>query len=118
MGITPSQLKVLANHHSKLEEKLENTKELAAATHQKVLHLRKAKRMWYKKIKRAIAHSIDSIEELEHIKHKESKATAAIMATKPIPGIPALNWDVVFSDGSHMPETEANQWDRALASIT
>ncbi|KAK4095668.1 hypothetical protein N658DRAFT_437812 [Parathielavia hyrcaniae] len=46
------------------------------AAEERVLRLRKQKKMWFEKMMRAIARGIDTVEELERVEREEAKALA------------------------------------------
>ncbi|AEO54806.1 hypothetical protein MYCTH_2313167 [Thermothelomyces thermophilus ATCC 42464] len=51
------------------------------AAEERVLRLRKQKRMWFEKMMRAIARGIDSVEELERVEREEAAAAVAAEAS-------------------------------------
>jgi len=65
-GISTAQLRKIATQHQKLEDELERAEE-------KVLRLRKQKKMWFEKMMRAISRGVDSVEELERVEKEEAK---------------------------------------------
>lgn len=94
LGVTAAQLRDIADRHSKLESELEKAEELAVIAQQRVIRLRKSKKLWFEKMKRAIARGIDSVEELEKVEREESEALSAATAD-PILGVEALDWNSV-----------------------
>ena len=60
-----TELRRIAEHHQKLEDELQ-------AAEEKVLRLRKQKKMWFKKMMRAVRRGIDSVEELERVEREEA----------------------------------------------
>jgi hypothetical protein len=69
-GVTASQLRNIATQHQKLEEELERAEE-------KVLRLRKQKKLWFEKMVRAVSRGIDSVEELERVEREEAEREAS-----------------------------------------
>ncbi|KAM4058454.1 hypothetical protein HRG_014707 [Hirsutella rhossiliensis] len=54
------------NQHIKLERELEEAEE-------KVLRLRKQKKLWFEKMMRAVSRGIDNVEELERVEKEEAE---------------------------------------------
>ena len=65
-GVGPAELRNIAEQHQKLEDELLAAKE-------KVLRLRKQKRMWYEKMMRAVRRGIDNLEELDRVENEEAE---------------------------------------------
>ncbi|KAM4054296.1 hypothetical protein HRG_014867 [Hirsutella rhossiliensis] len=65
-GVSPAQLRNIANQHIKLERELEEAEE-------KVLRLRKQKKLWFEKMMRAVSRGIDNVEELERVEKEEAE---------------------------------------------
>ncbi|KAM4062733.1 hypothetical protein HRG_010001 [Hirsutella rhossiliensis] len=59
-------LRNIANQHIKLERELEEAEE-------KVLRLRKQKKLWFEKMMRAVSRGIDNVEELERVEKEEAE---------------------------------------------
>jgi hypothetical protein len=74
LGVSPAQLRTLASQHQKLEDEL-------MAAEERVLRLRKQKKMWFEKMMRAISRGIDTVEELERVEREEAEAAAASEAS-------------------------------------
>ncbi|KAK1246416.1 hypothetical protein MKX08_000218 [Trichoderma sp. CBMAI-0020] len=64
------------------KEELEEAEDVLAETAAKVARLRKQKRVWYERIKRAVARGITDLEELDRVKREEAEAVrqAALLA--------------------------------------
>jgi hypothetical protein len=69
LGVTPSQLRSIASQHQKLEDEL-------MAAEERVLRLRKQKKVWFEKMMRAVSRGIDSVEELEKLERREAEEAA------------------------------------------
>ncbi|KAF4460792.1 hypothetical protein FALBO_12421 [Fusarium albosuccineum] len=67
--VSPAQLRNIATQHQKLEEELERAEE-------RVLSLRKQKKLWFEKMIRAVSRGIDSVEELERVEREEAEREA------------------------------------------
>ncbi|KXJ84602.1 hypothetical protein Micbo1qcDRAFT_108542, partial [Microdochium bolleyi] len=90
-GVGPDELRKIASQHQKLEDELQ-------AAEEKVLRLRKQKKLWFEKMMRAVRRGIDSVEELERVEREEAEeasrrdsgefATSEFMA----------DWDALYSD--------------------
>ena len=76
--MAPEELRRIAAQHQKLEDELQ-------AVEEKVLRLRKQKRIWYKKMIRAIRRGIDSVEELDRVKREEAAEEERRRATEAVP---------------------------------
>ncbi|TQW04493.1 hypothetical protein IF2G_07722 [Cordyceps javanica] len=114
-GVTPAQLRNIASQHLKLERELEEAEE-------KVLRLRKQKKLWFEKMMRAIARGIDNVEELERVEREEAEQLQKATGVLPTPSEdldPALvrSLDAEFGveslDGTH-----AIDWDAFLGNGT
>jgi hypothetical protein len=82
------------------------------AAEERVLRLRKQKKMWFEKMMRAVSRGIDTVEELERVEREEAEASAAEAAAAPPPDSttpPLLGaefaplWDAVYPDVSLEP---------------
>lgn len=73
LGVSPSQLRSIADRHSRLERELEEAEERALAEQQKVQRLRKQKKLWFEKMMRAISRGIDNVEDLERVEREEAE---------------------------------------------
>lgn len=67
LGVGAAELRNIATQHQKLEDELQ-------AAEEKVLRLRKQKKMWFEKMMRAVRRGIDSVEELERVEKEEAEA--------------------------------------------
>ncbi|EHA47034.1 hypothetical protein MGG_17610 [Pyricularia oryzae 70-15] len=66
MGVSREQLHRIAAQYSKLESELE-------AAEEKVLRLRRQKKMWFEKMMRAVRRGIDNLEELDRVEREEAE---------------------------------------------
>ncbi|KAF3768385.1 hypothetical protein M406DRAFT_223769, partial [Cryphonectria parasitica EP155] len=64
-SVSPSELRKIAIQHRELEDELQ-------AAEEKVLRLRKQKRMWFEKMMRAVRCSINNVEELDCVEAEEA----------------------------------------------
>lgn len=80
-GLTPSQLRRIADQHGKLESELEAVEEERRRMDAKIQRLRQQKKLWLDKMMRAVSRGIDSVEELERIEQKEAEEVAQKQAT-------------------------------------
>ncbi|KAH9432000.1 hypothetical protein MCOR02_006705 [Pyricularia oryzae] len=100
MGVSREQLHRIAAQHSKLESELE-------AAEEKVLRLRKQKKMWFEKMMRAVRRGIDSLEELDRVEREEAKQEERRRSAEVLPEmsleslLPDSNfvWDSTFPMG-------------------
>jgi len=107
-GVTPQQLQRIAAQHDEVESELERAEELAEAANAKVRRLRKQKKLWFEKMKRAIARGIDTVEELERVEREEAEALAVRESSGCAPSAPATPplldadfvplWDAVYPE--------------------
>jgi hypothetical protein len=65
-----SQLRKIASQHQKLEDELLEAEE-------KVLRLRRQKKLWFEKMIRAVSKGLDTVEELERVEKEEAEAEAS-----------------------------------------
>ncbi|KAM3564193.1 hypothetical protein ARSEF4850_001971, partial [Beauveria asiatica] len=77
-GVTPAQLRNIASQHIKLERELEEAEE-------KVLRLRKQKKLWFEKMMRAVTRGIDNVEELERVEREEAEQLQKTTGVLPTP---------------------------------
>jgi hypothetical protein len=80
-GVSTSQLRRIATQHQKLEEELERAEE-------KVLRLRKQKKLWFEKMIRAVSRGIDTVEELERVEKEEAEREASRQREAEVVGRP------------------------------
>lgn len=73
-GLTPEQLDRVSSHYFRLEEELEEAKDVLAEAAAKVARLWKQKKVWYERIKRAVAQGITDLEELDRVEREEAEA--------------------------------------------
>ncbi|KAH9436292.1 hypothetical protein MCOR02_005196 [Pyricularia oryzae] len=100
MGVSREQLHRIAAQHSKLESELE-------AAEEKVLRLRKQKKMWFEKMMRAVRRGIDSLEELDRVEREEAEQEERRRSAEVLPEVslesllPDSNfvWDSTFPMG-------------------
>ncbi|KAH9437586.1 hypothetical protein MCOR02_001242 [Pyricularia oryzae] len=100
MGVSRKQLHRIAAQHSKLESELE-------AAEEKVLRLRKQKKMWFEKMMRAVRRGIDSLEELDRVEREEAEQEERRRSAEVLPEVslesllPDSNfvWDSTFPMG-------------------
>ena len=59
------------------------------AVEERVLRLRKQKKMWFEKMMRAISRGIDIVEELERVEREEADALVVSEASNKPPTAPA-----------------------------
>jgi septal ring factor EnvC (AmiA/AmiB activator) len=107
LGVTPAQLRKIADQHAKLESELE-------AMEEKVLRLRKQKKMWFEKMMRAVSRGIDSVEELERVEREEAEREERRLAENRPPSSGSLDadfgrvWDDVYPDVALSPSLLAD----------
>jgi hypothetical protein len=103
LGVSPSQLRSIASRHQELEDEL-------LAAEERVLRLRKQKKLWFEKMMRAISRGIDSVEELERVEREEAEALAKSNAQPDPPPSsatpPLLNDDFVPLWNTVYPEVQ------------
>ncbi|KAI7908727.1 hypothetical protein M0657_012163 [Pyricularia oryzae] len=100
MGVSREQLHRIAVQHSKLESELE-------AAEEKVLRLRRQKKMWFEKMMRAVRRGIDNLEELDRVEREEAEQEERRRSAEVLPEIslesllPDSNfvWDSTFPMG-------------------
>ncbi|KAI6264024.1 hypothetical protein MCOR34_011921 [Pyricularia oryzae] len=100
MGVSWEQLHRIAAQHSKLESELE-------AAEEKVLRLRKQKKMWFEKMMRAVRRGIDNLEELDRVEREEAEQEERRRSAEVLPEVslesllPDSNfvWDSTFPMG-------------------
>jgi hypothetical protein len=73
LGVSPEQLRKIADQHAVVEKGLEGAEEELRTAALKVERLRKQKKMWFEKMMRAIRRGIDSLEELERVEREEAE---------------------------------------------
>jgi hypothetical protein len=114
LGVSPSQLRSIATQHSKLERELEEAEERALAEQQRVLRLRKQKKMWFEKMMRAVSRGIDNVEELERVEREEAEREERRLAENRPPSSGSLDadfgrvWDDVYPDVALSPSLLAD----------
>lgn len=84
-GVTPQQLRSIADQHYKLKRKLEEAEERALAESQKVIRLQKQKKLWFEKMMRAVSRGIDNVEELERVEREEAERLRETTGVLPTP---------------------------------
>ncbi|EHA55177.1 hypothetical protein MGG_15807 [Pyricularia oryzae 70-15] len=100
MGVSREQLHRIAAQHSKLESELE-------AAEEKVLRLRRQKKMWFEKMMRAVRRGIDNLEELDRVEREEAEQEERRRSAEVLPKVslesllPDSNfvWDSTFPMG-------------------
>ncbi|EHA46470.1 hypothetical protein, variant [Pyricularia oryzae 70-15] len=100
MGVSREQLHRIAAQHSKLESELE-------AAEEKVLRLRRQKKMWFEKMMRAVRRGIDNLEELDRVEREEAEQEERRRSAEVLPEVslesllPDSNfvWDSTFPMG-------------------
>ncbi|KAI6553416.1 hypothetical protein MCOR04_010741 [Pyricularia oryzae] len=100
MGVSREQLYRIAAQHSKFESELE-------AAEEKVLRLRKQKKIWFEKMMRAVCRGIDSLEELDRVEREEAEQEERRRSAEVLPKmfleslLPDSNfvWDSIFPMG-------------------
>lgn len=121
-GISPAQLRRIADHHMRFEQELETAEEERRAMDAKIERLRKQKKLWFEKMMRAVARGIDNVEELERVEREEAEQLQKATGVLPTPSEdldPALvrSLDAEFGveslDGTH-----AIDWDAFLGNGT
>lgn len=93
--LSPAQFRRVAAQHIKLEEEIEAAEEehkreleRLYQTSENVERLRKQKKLWYRKMVRAVARGIEDVEELDRVERKEAEresVEASDQATFEIP---------------------------------
>jgi len=113
LGVSPSQLRAIASQHQKLEDEL-------MAAEERVLRLRKQKKLWFEKMMRAISRGIDSVEELERVEREEAEAATRVPAESSTDSAPVSTtpprlssdfgdlWDAVYPEVSLEPSLLAD----------
>ena len=132
-GLSPQQLRRVAAHHTRFEaelveseEKLLELQNIAQQQQNKVLRLRRQKKLWFEKMMRAVARGIDDVEELERIEREEAEREAIqqqgagssdvlIASSSEVPGVDldwsaaaipsqdafnSVDWNAVFDENS------------------
>ncbi|KAH8742485.1 hypothetical protein F5883DRAFT_669366 [Diaporthe sp. PMI_573] len=66
LGPTPAELRNISSQHRKLEDEIEELEE-------KLLRLRKQKRFWSDKMKRAVRRGLDNLDELDRLEREEAE---------------------------------------------
>ncbi|PON19981.1 hypothetical protein TGAM01_v211151 [Trichoderma gamsii] len=71
------------------EEELEEAEDVLAEVAAKVAHLRKQKRVWYERMKRAVARGITDLAELDCVEREEAEAArqAALAPNSAVAGL-------------------------------
>lgn len=85
-GLTPNQLNYISTQHFYLEEELKEAEDILAEAAAKVARLQKQKRVWYDRMRRAVAQGISDLEELDRVEREEAEA-AARQATTLVPSL-------------------------------
>ncbi|KAG8421909.1 hypothetical protein J3458_022450 [Metarhizium acridum] len=121
-GVTPQQLRSIADQHYKLERELEEAEERALAENQKVLRLRKQKKLWFEKMMRAVARGIDNVEELERVEREEAEQLQKTTGVLPTPSedldpVLVRSLDAEFSIES-LDGAQEIDWDAFLGNET
>lgn len=80
-GLTSDQLDRVSAQHFRLEEELESAEDALAEVAAKVSRLRKQKRVWYERMRRAVARGITDLDELDRVEREEAEAAARQAAT-------------------------------------
>ena len=103
--LSPAQFRKVASQHIKLEAEIEAAEEehkreleRLRQSSAKVERLRKEKKLWYRKMMRAVARGIDDLDELDRIECKEREAEASRQAETSLPNpsdpvLDAVDWD-------------------------
>lgn len=74
LGPSPADLRNIAKQRQRLEEQLEAAEEERRAIDNKIERLRKQKKEWVSKMRRAIRRGLDSVEELDRVENAEAEA--------------------------------------------
>lgn len=96
-GLSPEQMNRIADHHFRLEDELEAAEEEQLRAAEKVKRLRKQKRIWYDKMRRAVARGITDLEELDRVEREEAEAARQV-TTLPNPTDPVISNSAVDVD--------------------
>jgi hypothetical protein len=105
-GLTPDQLDRVSSQHFRLEEELEEAEDVLAEVAAKVSRLRKQKRVWYDRMRRAVARGISDLEELDRVEREEAEAAARQVPTSasnlpvsvPSSSVDAVDWSAYDFD--------------------
>jgi hypothetical protein len=73
-GLSNDQLQKVSTEHFRLEEELETAEDALAEMAAKVSRLRKQKKIWYDRMRRAVARGITDLEELDRVEREEAEA--------------------------------------------
>jgi hypothetical protein len=113
--LSPSQFRKVAAQHIKLEAEIEAAEEehkreleRLRQSSEKVERLRKQKKMWYRKMMRAVARGIDDLDELDKVERAEAEASRQAETSLPNPidsevpqsSVDAVDWDQFDVDPS------------------
>lgn len=74
LGPSPSDIRKISSQHKRLEEQIEAEEERLRDSAAKLERLRKQKKMWSKKMYRAIRRGLDSVEEFDRVENEETEA--------------------------------------------
>lgn len=113
-GLTPDQLDRVSAQHFRLEEELEEAEDVLAEAAAKVARLRKQKRVWYDRMRRAVARGISDLEELDRVEREEAEAAArqAVVSVPssagPSQSVDAVDWSAFDLDPSLFPSLETD----------
>ena len=97
-GLSSEQLERIAAHHYRLEDELEAAEEERRVVDAKIDRLRKQKKLWYEKMRRAVARGITDLEELDRVEREEAEASRRATTSVSNPtksGVPASSVDLV-----------------------
>jgi uncharacterized protein YdcH (DUF465 family) len=114
-GLTSEQLERIAVHHFRLEDELEEAEEERRRADAKVERLRKQKKAWYEKMRRAVARGITDLEELDRVEREEAEAArqAALLVPSstvgPSQSVDAVDWSAFALDPSLFPPLETGE---------
>lgn len=110
LGVSPSQLRTIASQHQKLENELMEAEE-------RVLRLRKQKKLWFEKMMRAISRGIDSVEELERVEREEAKAAAQAEAAIAAQAVASSNAAPATTTPSRLSSDFGDPWDAVYPEV-
>jgi hypothetical protein len=85
-GLSSEQLECIAAYHFRLEDELEEAEEERRRADAKVERLRKHKKMWYAKMRRAVARGITDLDELDRVEREEAEAARQAATAQPAEG--------------------------------
>ncbi len=72
-GVSPAQLRRIADHHMRFKRELESAKEERRLIDAKIERLHKQKKLWFEKMMRAVSRGIDNVKELERVEREEAE---------------------------------------------